>query len=144
VCDTQGIPLSLTVSPGHHSDSRYFSTVLDKVCLPSSLGRPIKRCRTVLADKGYDSEALHQYCDRFRIKPIIPLRKMHRRPKKGLPRLFDRPAYCKRNAIERLFSWLKEHRRIATRFEKLTSSFEAMISLACIRICLRKSFSDRT
>ncbi|QEU26813.1 transposase (plasmid) [Pseudomonas luteola] len=103
VCDTQGISLSLTVSPGHHSDSRYFSTVLDKVCLPSSRGRPIKRCRTVLADKGYDSEALRQYCDRFRIKPIIPLCQMHRRPKKGLPRLFDRPAYCKRNAIERLF-----------------------------------------
>ncbi|QEU26812.1 hypothetical protein FOB45_02740 (plasmid) [Pseudomonas luteola] len=33
---------------------------------------------------------------------------------------------------------------MATRFEKLTSSFEAMISLTCIRICLRKSFSDRT
>ncbi|WP_188868763.1 transposase, partial [Pseudomonas asuensis] len=67
----------------------------------------------------------------------------HRRPRTGLPRLFDRPAYRKRNVIERLFSWLNEHRRIATRFEKLTSSFEAMISLACLRICLRKSFSGR-
>lgn len=32
----------------------------------------LKRCRTVLADKDYDSQALGQYCSRFRIKPIIP------------------------------------------------------------------------
>ncbi|WP_244322570.1 IS5 family transposase [Pseudomonas luteola] len=72
-------PLSFTVSPDHHADNHYFSIVLEKVCLPSLLGRPIKRCRTVLADKGYNSEALRQYCDRFKIKPIIPLRQMHRR-----------------------------------------------------------------
>ncbi|WP_208859662.1 hypothetical protein [Pseudomonas luteola] len=32
--------------------------ILEEVCLLSLLGRPIKRCHTVLADKGYDSEAL--------------------------------------------------------------------------------------
>ncbi|MGS0943743.1 hypothetical protein ACVA51_24905 (plasmid) [Pseudomonas luteola] len=44
----------------------------------------MKRYRTVLADKGYDSEALRKYCDRFRIKPILPLRQMHRRPRTSL------------------------------------------------------------
>ncbi|RRW39136.1 hypothetical protein EGJ52_24995, partial [Pseudomonas luteola] len=42
--------------------------------------------------------------------------------------------------MERIFIWLTEPSRIATRFEKLNSSSEAVISLACIRICLRKSF----
>jgi transposase len=36
-----------------------------------------------------------------------------------LPRLFDRPKYRQRNIIERMFGWLKENRRIVTRFDKL-------------------------
>jgi transposase len=30
--------------------------------------------------------------------------------------LFDKPKYRERNVIERLFGWLKEHRRLATRY----------------------------
>ncbi|ELQ10895.1 transposase IS4 family protein [Pseudomonas fluorescens BRIP34879] len=39
------------------------------------------------------------------------------------PRLFDRPKYRQRNIIERMFGWLKENRRIGTRYDKLASSF---------------------
>jgi transposase len=35
--------------------------------------------------------------------------------------------------VERLVGWLKEHQRIATRFEKLASSFSAMVKLAFMR-----------
>jgi uncharacterized protein (UPF0548 family) len=35
--------------------------------------------------------------------------------------------------VERLVGWLKEHRRIATRFEKLASSFMAMVMLSFVR-----------
>jgi transposase len=41
--------------------------------------------------------------------------------------------YRRRNAVERLVGWLKEHRRIATRFEKLASSFLAMVQLSFVR-----------
>ena len=77
----------------------------------------------VLADKGYDAEALRRYCDRYRMQPVIPLRSMKRKPKPGLPRLFDRPKYQQRNIIERMFGWLKENRRIVTRFDKLAKSY---------------------
>ncbi|WP_425278174.1 hypothetical protein [Azotobacter salinestris] len=53
-----------------------------------------------MADKGYDSESLRHYCDRYGMKPIIPLRKMHRKPRAGLARLFGRPQYKKHNVIE--------------------------------------------
>ncbi|BAQ73837.1 IS4, transposase [Pseudomonas sp. Os17] len=75
----------------------------------------------MLADKGYDAETLHRYCDRYRMQPVIPLRSMKRKPKPGLPRLFDRPKYRQHNIIERMFGWLKENRRTVTRFEKLCS-----------------------
>ncbi len=35
--------------------------------------------------------------------------------------------------IERLVGWLKDHRRIATRFEKLAGSFMAMVKLSFVR-----------
>ncbi len=142
-CDSHGFPLAVMLSPGQEADSRYFMPLLEQISLPGSKGRPRKRCRCVLADKGYDSQILRQYCDRYGMQPIIPLRKMHRKPRPDLPRLFDRPQYKKRNVIERLFSWLKEKRRLCTRYEKLASSFKAMVTLACIEKCLRADFSDK-
>lgn len=38
---------------------------------------------------------------------------MKRKPKPGLPRLFDRPKYRQRNIIERMFGWLKENRALS-------------------------------
>jgi len=58
-----------------------------------------------------------------------------------ISRLFDKPKYRQRNAIERLFGWLKEHRRLCTRYCKLAESFAAMVTLACWRRCLRLYFS---
>jgi transposase len=55
-------------------------------------------------------------------------RRIHR-PDKGL--------YKKRNAIERFFNKLKYCRKIATRYDKLMSTFLAMLKLATIRIWLR-------
>lgn len=98
----------------------------------------------MVADKGYDSDALRHYCTRHHIKPIIPRRNMRRKPRPGLPYGFDKPKYRERNAVERCVGWLKELRRIATRYDKLARSFHAMVCLACIQRCLRANFSYRT
>jgi len=57
VCDAHGYPLNFTLSPGQHADSAYFAETLDQVRLPGRRGRPIKRCREIIADTGYDSHA---------------------------------------------------------------------------------------
>lgn len=36
---------------------------LEKFHLPVSLGRLRKRCRYIVADKGYDSDEVRHYCD---------------------------------------------------------------------------------
>ena len=133
------------LSGGHASDISCAQPLLDEVSIPSSQrGRPRKRCRWLLADKSYDAEALRRYCDQYRMQPVIPLRLMKRKPKPGLPRLFDRPKYRQRKIIERMFGWLKENRRIVTRFDKLAKSYAARVSLACPMRCLRHHFSYRT
>ncbi|MEE4692106.1 IS5 family transposase [Pseudomonas alliivorans] len=143
LCDANGVPLNFLLSGGQASDISYAQPLLDNAYIPSLRGRPRKRCRWLLADKGYDAEALRHYCDRYRMQPVIPLRTMKRKPKPGLPRLFDRPKYRQRNIIERMFGWLKENRRIVTRFDKLAKSSAAMVSLACAMRCLRQYFSYR-
>nr|WP_182942564.1 IS5 family transposase [Pseudomonas putida] len=144
LCDANGVPLRFLLSDGQASDISYAQPLLDDVCIPTSKrGRPRKRCRWLLADKGYDAEALRRFCDRYRMQPVIPLRAMTRKPKPGLPRLFDRPKHRQRNVIERMFGWLKENRRLVTRYDKLAKSYGAMVSLACVMRCLRHLFSDR-
>ena len=45
---------------------------------------------------------------------------------------FDKPSYRRRNIVERVVGWLKESRRIATRFEKLAVCYMAMVTLGMI------------
>ena len=132
VCDRYGWPLTFTLSPGQDSDTQHFIPTMEDVHLPGTLGRPLKRCRFIVADKGYDSDPLRRYCDRHRMKPVIAQRKMKRKPRPGAPRGFDKPRYRGRNIIERCFGWIKELRRVCTRYDKLASSFRAMVCLACI------------
>jgi transposase len=141
LCDANGTPLRFFLSGGQASDISYAQPMLDQVSIPSSQrGRPRKRCKWLLADKGYDAEALRRYCDQYRMQPVIPLRSMKRKSKPGLQRLFDQPKYRQRNIIERMFAWLKGNRRIVTRFEKLPQTYAAMVSFACAMMCLQHLF----
>jgi transposase len=55
---------------------------------------------------------------------------------------FDRKGYGGRCVIEQCVGWLKEYRRIGTRFEKLAVNYHGMLQLAMIRRCLRSLFPD--
>lgn len=62
LCDANGTPLRFLLSGGQASDISYAQPLLDDVSIPSSQpGRPRKRCKWLLADKGYDAEALRCY-----------------------------------------------------------------------------------
>jgi transposase len=64
----------------------------------------------------------------------------------GRPPAFCRATYRRRNVGERLVGWLREHRRIATRSEKLANGFLAMVMLSFMLLYFRmlKRFSDST
>jgi hypothetical protein len=50
---------------------------------------------------------------------------------------FDREAYRQRSAVECLIGWLKESRRILSRFEKTAGNFSGMLKMAFIQQFLR-------
>ncbi|MBF6047904.1 transposase, partial [Streptomyces sp. NRRL B-1677] len=55
----------------------------------------------------------------------------------GRPPAFDRDQYRKRNTVERCVSKLKQHRAVATRFDKRDYIFHGTLATAAIVIWLR-------
>lgn len=141
--DSHGIPLAAVVSPGERHESKFVAPVLRAVRLTrpgSQGGRPRTKPRRLAGDKGYSFTTVRRYLRRRGIQAVIPTRKDQR----SNPR-FDRATYRRRNIIERAVGWLKENRRLATRYEKLAVNFLAMVKLAMIQRCLRLlDSSDRT
>ncbi|RME43654.1 MAG: IS5/IS1182 family transposase, partial [Deltaproteobacteria bacterium] len=67
------------------------------------------------------------------INPVIPPRKNRKKPIE-----YDSEIYKLREKVERFFSKIKQFRRIATRYEKLSKTFLAFIHLAASLIIARK------
>ena len=94
-------------------------------------GRSRLRPQRVVGDKAYSSAKVRRYLCRRGIGAVIPRKSNEQR--KGR---FDRQAYRERNVVERLINRLKQHRRVATRYEKQAANYRAMVSLACILLWL--------
>ena len=82
----------------------------------------------IIADKGYDSDAIRSCIEDFGQESVIPYRK-NRKNKKVINGL----RYQTRNIIERIFGRIKEFRRVATRYDKLDSTFLSFIACAFIQ-----------
>lgn len=139
VTDGCGLPLGVDVSPGQSHESRSFTEALRAVPLRGAHGR-IRPSR-LAGDKGYSYGWIRAWLRRRHIEPVIPQRS-DQVGRKGGCRTFDRRAYRRRNVVERCIGWIKECRRVATRFEKLALNYIAMVKLAMIERCFRALISD--
>jgi len=137
--------LGAVLSSNARHDSGFFEATLETVKVRQKIGRSRTRPKHVVADKAYHSDQIRAYLRKRNIRATIPeksLRPGTKRRKKGPHPKFDNQIYKERNVIERLFAWLKECRRITTRFEKKAVNFLAMVKLAFIKLYLKKYFSD--
>ncbi len=103
----------------------------DYRAVPALLNMPVAKPKALLADKGYDGDAVREDLLLRGILPIIPP-KANRRD----PAAYNFWRYRDRNQVERLFNRLKQSRRIATRYDKTASSFLGFLSLAAARLWL--------
>jgi transposase len=83
----------------------------------------------LLADKGYDTDAILEQAKNQGMKPIIPPKKNRK-----IQREYDEDLYKLRHLVENAFLHLKRWRGIATRYAKNTASFLAAVHIRCIAL----------
>lgn len=111
------------LSGGQVHDSQMAITLLETVNITGS---------HILADRAYGSEEIRSYIVGRGATYVIPPKQNTKQPWH-----VDWHLYKERHLIECFFNKLKQFRRIATRYDKLASSFLAFIYVAAITILLK-------
>lgn len=118
--DALGNPVRILLSKGNESDIAYGPALIE--------GIP---AHVIIADKGYDSDSFIKIITEMLATAVIPPRS-----NRTVQREYDKHQYKDRNLVERFFQKIKNFRRIATRYEKLDSSFAAMLFITSVYIWL--------
>lgn len=117
--DANGRPVTLRLTGGQVADCREADALLDVLGEGDIL----------LADKGYDSDAIRAKAKERKAWANIP-------PKANRKGTFSFSAwvYRQRNLVERFFNRIKHFRGIATRYDKDPANYLAAIKLISTRI----------
>lgn len=121
--DALGYPLGFILTGANVSDFDQCKPLLRSHLRPGA---------SAIMDKGYDSDAIRAYVNQLGGVAVIALH-----PNRAKKPPFDEHLYYERHRIENLFARLKAFRRIATRYEKLHTTFAAMLTLACLLVWLK-------
>ena len=114
--------IGLLLTGGQIHDSECAVELLRKVNLEG---------KTVLGDKAFSSAQIRDFIQSQKAQVCIP-----DKVNSLLKHDFDHELYKARNVVERFFLRIKNHRHIATRYDKLAKRFLTFIHFACILIWL--------
>ena len=115
-----GQPVELILTPGQASDIGQAEALLAD-----------HEPEVVIADKGYDKEALVEEIESRGAEAVIPARANRAQRRQADPHL-----YRERNLCERFWARAKQFRRVATRYEKKAANFLAFVWVAAVTVML--------
>ena len=122
-CNAVGLPIGVVLTEGEAHDSTAYDELMEQRDRDPGV---------MLADKGYDSDAIrHDLRDRG-TAPEIPTKRSRK-----VQHSVDKSLYALRSRIECFIGHLKEQRRVATRYDKTASSFLGFVLLGGIRLWIR-------
>jgi transposase len=119
----------VVLTGGEVSDVRGYGPVM---------AEPGAEPKVMLADKGYDADAILADLEARGVAAVIPPKRNRK-----AQRPIDGHLYALRNLVERCFSKLKHSRRLATRYDKTADSYLGFVLIASTRLWVRH-FVNRT
>ncbi len=123
--DANGMPIKFCLSAGNVNDSTMFNHIISGITSTNN----------VIADKGYDSEAIRENILLLGSNPVIPRKSNSKIGNDDI----DWGLYKLRHKVENIFARLKHFRAIATRYDKLAKNYNSMVALACAYIWLPRA-----
>lgn len=119
--DALGNPLRLLLTAGQASDVGQGASLIKELT-----------AQAVIADKGYDSDALVKLITEQRAQAVIPPR-----ANRKVQREYDRHLYRERHLVECFINKIKHYRRVFSRFEKLSKNYLSFVHFVSALIWLR-------
>ncbi|AYA42299.1 IS5 family transposase [Xenorhabdus nematophila] len=114
--DSGGLPVHFDLSGGQlHDVSDAESLVLSS-----------PEAEVVVADKGYDSQALRDLIKNRKARHVIPGKENSKQGNDDI----DWCLYRYRHLVENAFLKIKKYRAVATRYDKLARNYESLVALA--------------
>ncbi len=137
LADGFGNILSFVITGGQVHETNAVESVLNQADanLLDGHGNPIAWPAHLAGDKGYRAGWIDDLLGQLGITPVIPSKANEERDARGFE--FDRERYRRRNIVERVIGWLKECRRVFSRFEKTAINYAGMIKMAMIERFLK-------
>ena len=128
IADRHGLPIAVRVTSASPHESKLVEDTLRQRHVAAVPER-------MIGDRAYDSDPLDERLQHEQgVELIAPNRKKKRkRTQDGRPLR----RYLRRWKIERLFAWLKNYRRLSSRWERYALNFLGMVQLGCVLILLR-------
>ena len=103
----------------------------DATAYPALMEEAAPDPKVLIADRGYDADAIRSDVETRGGTPVIPTKRNRR-----VQIRIDGAIYALRNRIERAIGRLKNARRVATRYDKTAISYLGFVQLAAIRLWL--------
>lgn len=119
--DALGNPLRFILTAGHCHDSPQAPALIEGFS-----------AQVLIADKGYDSDALLEAVTAEGVQAVIPPRS-----NRTQQREYDQHLYRERHLIECFINKFKHYRHVFSRFEKLSKNFLGFLSFISALIWLR-------
>ena len=120
--DSYGLPIHFEITGGEVNDSVMAEALVEK----------LPKADYIVADKGYDSEAIREKIRQTGAVPMIPRRSNNKQGNDDM----DWCLYKYRHLVENVFARIKHYRAIATRYDKLKRNYKSTVALACCMIWL--------
>ena len=116
--DAHGLPVRIIITEGTAADCSHAAALIQHIT-----------AEHLLADRGYDVNAIIEQAIKQGMEVVIPPKKNRKNQRE-----YDEELYKLRHLVENAFLHLKRWRGIATRYAKHTASFLAAVQIRCIAL----------